>query len=665
MISVILYGRNDDYGYNLHKRASLSLNCLARVLSYPHDEIIFVDYNTPDDFPTFPEAIRDTLTPEAQRLLRILRVRSTIHARFQTLTHLPALEPIARNIGIRRSDPNNRWILSTNTDMILVPTEDLSLSGIASSLSRGFYHVPRYDVPESLWETLDRMNPDAVIEVMKELGETTHLNEMIFGADHILYDGPGDFQLVEREEMFAIQGFCEGMLLGWHVDSNLSKRLYLRHGHVGDLAGRIRAYHCEHTRSYSAMHYVGKSNDVAHFVDDITTETIREQADSWGCPGDDIEEIKLTSCASTVYLHALKQVIGGEQVSPPEVLFTPETFNVVTYDTKHVLPYLADVFVNLPRGWSIGWLGGRVKTLDLFASIWEKLGFQGKILLDGEISAMTPSHQANERRSWNALADEADAFVFDFGDLECGSGIDGLEGGAQARAANLVGRFFSLMSIERCRHELNGFARRRIIFVNAIHNDFEKLSLEFLDTVRTPLSSRVRQGFVSLREAKCNWLARQLVGVAGMRGDEGVHMRAQPGHVIYGPYVILPPGQYRATVAIQGELGRDSASKDSPLVVEIVSGGNFIAQRDIRWDELKEGRHILEFEVTTEMANSGQAFRTELRVWTSGDVSASITAVEVKKLIDGSEERQIWAAQPTVKIDSPSRIPMDRGAKMD
>jgi len=26
MISLILYGRNDHYGYNLHKRAALSLN---------------------------------------------------------------------------------------------------------------------------------------------------------------------------------------------------------------------------------------------------------------------------------------------------------------------------------------------------------------------------------------------------------------------------------------------------------------------------------------------------------------------------------------------------------------------------------------------------------------------------------------------------------------
>ena len=32
MISVILYGRNDAHGYNLHKRAAISLNCVAQVL---------------------------------------------------------------------------------------------------------------------------------------------------------------------------------------------------------------------------------------------------------------------------------------------------------------------------------------------------------------------------------------------------------------------------------------------------------------------------------------------------------------------------------------------------------------------------------------------------------------------------------------------------------
>ena len=97
----------------------VSLNCIAEMLSGEHDEIIFVDYNTPNDVPTFIEAIYDTLTPRARRVLRVLRVRPEVHHRlYGTRTHLAALEAICRNIGVRRSNPQNRWILSTNTDMI-------------------------------------------------------------------------------------------------------------------------------------------------------------------------------------------------------------------------------------------------------------------------------------------------------------------------------------------------------------------------------------------------------------------------------------------------------------------------------------------------------------------------------------------------------------------
>ena len=150
MISIVLYGRNDSYGYNLHKRAALGMNCMAELLTDADDEILFVDYNTPDDFPTFPEAISDTLTSNARQRLRVLRVRPSLHARFRSRTRLHALEPIARNIAVRRSNPANRWILSTNTDMIFVTRDGSSLTSIAASLPAGFYHLPRFELPESL-----------------------------------------------------------------------------------------------------------------------------------------------------------------------------------------------------------------------------------------------------------------------------------------------------------------------------------------------------------------------------------------------------------------------------------------------------------------------------------------------------------------------------------
>ena len=84
MLSVITYGRNDNHGYNLHKRTAISLNAIAEVLSDPEDEILFVDYNTPNDHPTFLEAISDTLTEKAKKLIRIFRVRPEIHRPFGT-----------------------------------------------------------------------------------------------------------------------------------------------------------------------------------------------------------------------------------------------------------------------------------------------------------------------------------------------------------------------------------------------------------------------------------------------------------------------------------------------------------------------------------------------------------------------------------------------------
>src|SRR6185312_12272113 len=147
MFSVIIYGRNDSHGYNLHKRAAISFNALAEVMSDPDDEILFVDYNSPDDHPTFPEAIADTLTEKVVERLRVLRVRSSVHERVARRTHLVAIEPIARNVAVRRSNPSNRWILSTNTDMIFVPRLRASLSEIAGGLADGFYHLPRFEIP--------------------------------------------------------------------------------------------------------------------------------------------------------------------------------------------------------------------------------------------------------------------------------------------------------------------------------------------------------------------------------------------------------------------------------------------------------------------------------------------------------------------------------------
>ncbi len=88
MLSVIVYGRNDHHGYHYPKRLSISLNAIAEVLTDPLDEILFVDYNSPNDLPTAPEAIADTLTQQAKGRLRIFRVRPQQHRQLAKVTPL-------------------------------------------------------------------------------------------------------------------------------------------------------------------------------------------------------------------------------------------------------------------------------------------------------------------------------------------------------------------------------------------------------------------------------------------------------------------------------------------------------------------------------------------------------------------------------------------------
>ena len=105
MLSVILYGRNDSYGYNLHKRAVLSLNCISELLDNDDDEILFVDYNTSSVFPSFPEAVSDLLTEMQKKILKVLRVSEQMHyANYGDKTSLKTLEPVARNVAIRRTN---------------------------------------------------------------------------------------------------------------------------------------------------------------------------------------------------------------------------------------------------------------------------------------------------------------------------------------------------------------------------------------------------------------------------------------------------------------------------------------------------------------------------------------------------------------------------------
>lgn len=678
MLSLVLYGRNDSYGYNLHKRAALSLNCMAEVLSDPDDEILFVDYNTPDDFPTFPEAIQDTLTEKARRHLRILRARPHIHARFRDRTHLMALEPVARNIAVRRSNPANRWVLSTNTDMIFVPRTGKTLTEIVRDLPRGYYGIPRFELPESLWETLDRRDARGVIETVGRWGWQFHLNESVLGAREIKFDAPGDFQLLERAQLFDIHGFEEDMLLGWHVDSNLCKRLFLINGDVGDLTGEVFGYHCDHTRQVTPMHKRrAKENSLKQFVADIEDPRALHQAESWGCPNDDIEEVRLASSPGFAYLRGLGAVIDKPMERMTEWVYSGGTYDQVYYDAEHVLPYLVDVLVSAPRSWTIGWFGEHQAMFRLFHRMWRELGFRGQIMVARESAeALGASSSEVTLSDIKDICGRADAFVFDFATPRGGALGDGPEGRDDELIRRLLRAFYAVVQEETARMADPDRPPRRVIAINAIHNRFETLLRGHVEFARSPASTRLRHGFVveplASEAAVEDWLPQMNVRPIATQVPEGVRgHQLKRGYVLSGPGVSLTPGRYAITIgltptapsfpigwtrllvayffgrtlsraarpAVTGPVqkpksrGKRKFRKHAALTVEIQSRDEILHRfRLSLFQLLLTRRYRIEVPISVEDVLSPQPLAISVLIWTAGLVDFVVRSVEIEPI---------------------------------
>lgn len=506
MISVIVYGRNDSYGYNLAKRAAISLNCIAQLLDDPDDEIIFVDCNTPNDIPTFPESIADTLLTKTRQLLRVLRLRPEQYERGKNGAKFKVLEPLCRNIAIRRSNPANRWILNTNTDMVFTPQGDgQSLTSIFQDLPDGFYELPRFEMPESLWESADRLDPDKTIASFRKWGLRLHISEIVTASKELLFDGPGDFQLCLRSQLFQIHGMNEQMVLGWHVDSNLCKRMWLLNGETRTILGRLHAFHCDHTRIQTVYHVAGKSteNSLADFFVNLKTSYIPGQELTWGMPGEEIEEISLDGQRALRFHTVLEQILPGMD-EPLTGLFTVNAFDVgLHYNDYHVLPYLADIIVNFAPNSHLGYWGRNVHMLSMLGDLRHRLGHTGQILYCSEMLQLTSHINYCKAASRDEVYRNAGSFIIDLSMKHLPSRQNESGNNIPAKCSEVV-QFAREMSDEiiglaRYEKTVNDHQRllRPAIFVGCHSTSFDEIIKSLFSCAMTPAGTYVRNGVLS------------------------------------------------------------------------------------------------------------------------------------------------------------------------
>jgi hypothetical protein len=506
MLSIVVSGRNDAFGYNSHKRVAISLNCFAEHLDDDGDEIVFVDYNTPDTLPTLPEALADTLTQRTRARLRVLRIRPALHNAVAVVDNGGILDVIARNAGLRRTNAANRWILQTTTDMVLVPRDpDARLTAMLARLPDGFYPLPRFEVPQLSWESFDRTDPNAIIATLRDLADQLHLREAVVTEEPVTVDNCGDFQLMLRDDLFAVHGMDERMTFGWqHSDANLHTRLRLHRGIGSGLDARLDAYHCSHGRTVAATQQRARlEHDWDVFVSSVAAAALPQQAETWGLAGVPLEEIRLAADGAPERQAALAQTIGRRQQALLVARRQSATHDGATVPVEHVLPHVADQLVSLDPRAPVGYLGANRDLLARLARLTALWGRPPLVALRAPFATLPPlSGDAAIR--WSDSAELADtvAIVVDFSVAADDAGTAGwiavpnAPEAARRALANVRERWLEIVAVERRRHA-EGTLLRPIIIVNAIHTTADLLIDATTTGGYTPFSTRTRVGTVA------------------------------------------------------------------------------------------------------------------------------------------------------------------------
>ena len=130
----------------------------------------------------------------------------------------------------------------------------------------------------------------------------------------IRFDAPGDFQLILREDFLAIDGFDEEMLLGYHVDSNLSRRMLLHRGSIETLEAQRRRLPLQpQPRSHDLPRRARVENDPARFVFEIDSAELPAQRTSWGLADAELEEVAIGHRSGELFASALVAAIPSNE----------------------------------------------------------------------------------------------------------------------------------------------------------------------------------------------------------------------------------------------------------------------------------------------------------------------------------------------------------------
>ena len=278
MISVVLCGRNDNYGGHLKERFSYSINGFLQVF----DEVIYVDWNTDPG----KKILTDEVEIKDRSKLKVIEVNHEKASEFIKDKYSQKMcEVLARNIGIRRAKGD--IIVSSNIDII--PFEREYLDIIIQRLQKGeMMTFTRNDIelsdikkncnPESLelWKipiifgaqpiSTKIMSP--YISINNEIIEKFPINNHL--ALSSIISGCGDFQMAYKETWYKIKGFEENLTKRLYNDSGVQYKVIMSGGIV-TACNFPPIYHLNHERT-----------EIPEFSNSTEMSKYTKNSENWG-----------------------------------------------------------------------------------------------------------------------------------------------------------------------------------------------------------------------------------------------------------------------------------------------------------------------------------------------------------------------------------------------
>jgi hypothetical protein len=320
-----------------------------------------------------------------------------------------------------------------------------------------------------------------------------------------------------RDQIFEVNGFNEEMILSWHVDSNLCRRLHLLNGKTESLLDHVFAYHCDHTLHATFPHSSDShrtANDSNRFVFGVSSPFLPEQAESWGIPHEEIEEIYLTDKYCNHFSDLLGGLLPGLSQATISDVFLPESSNHgVIYDTLHVFPFLVNHLINISPSINIGYFGGNVEALRLMSKFFDKSGHTGCLLVNQKLIIAAHSNRPllPDRcvlTDDENLIEQADILIFDLAMMHFPQVSDsmGISFPAPSKRSDnfvrdLQTSFCRCIESEIKRLQSRNNMPRKFLLIASQQTWFEAFASTYIETVLAPYSSHVRHGYVRSLES--------------------------------------------------------------------------------------------------------------------------------------------------------------------